>query len=162
MSQAKISEELVEIYQADQADRENIQQLTPEQLSEIAARDEQRRTRVMEIVGQGQLQSAEDYFHAAMVLQHGKGPEEYLLAHELATIAGFKDHKIGKWLSAATLDRFLQSLGRPQQFATQYRREENGVWTLEPLDRSLPEAIRAEYGVPPLAEQSKRIDEMNQ
>jgi hypothetical protein len=161
MAQADVSRELSEIYQADQADRQNIQQLTPEQWSAIAARDEQRRARVMEVVGQAQLQSAEDYFHAAMVLQHGKEPEEYLLAHELATIAGFKDHKIGKWLSAATLDRFLQSLGRPQRFATQYRREENGVWTLEPLDPSLPDAIRAEYGVPPLAEQSKRVEEMN-
>ena len=161
MSAVHISQELAGFYQADQADRQNIQQLTPDQLSEIAARDEQRRARVMEMVGRGQLQSAEDYFHAAMVLQHGKEPEEYLLAHELATIAGFKDHKIGKWLSAATLDRFLHSLGRPQQFATQYRREENGVWTLEPLDRSLPETIRAEDGVPPLAEQSKRVEGMN-
>src|SRR5260370_29911397 len=111
-----------------------MQSLPPEQLSDISTRDEQRRARVMEMVGEAQLHSAEGYFHAAMVLQHGKEPEEYLLAHELATIAGFKDHKIGKWLSAATLDRFLQSLGRPKRFATQYRRQENGVWTLEPLD----------------------------
>lgn len=158
MPRASISQELADLYQAD---RQNMPQLTPERLSAIAARDEQRRTRVAEIVAQGQLQSAEDYFHAAMVLQHEHTSEDYLLARELATIAGFKDHKISKWLSAATLDRFLQSLGQPQSFATQYRREENGTWTLEPLDRSLPEAIRAEYGVPPLAEQSKRVDEMN-
>lgn len=161
MSAASISRELAEIYEADQADRQNLPQLTPEQLSAVAARDDQRRARVMEIVLQGQLQSAEDYYHAAMVLQHGKTPDEHLLAHELATIAGFKDHKIGKWLSAATLDRLLESLDRPQQFGTKYRQETNGVWTVEPLDRSLPDAIRAEYGVPPLAEQLKRLEEMN-
>jgi hypothetical protein len=161
MSAASISRELAELYQSDQADRLDIQQLTPEQLTEVAARDEQRRARVTEIVLQGQLDSAEDYFHAAMVLQHGKTPDEHLLAHELATVAGFKDHQIGKWLSAATLDRFLESLDRPQRFGTQYRQETNGTWTLEPLDRSLPDAIRAQYGVPPLAEQLKRLEEMN-
>ena len=34
------------------------------------------------------------------------------------------------------------------------------AWTLEPLDRNLPDAIRAEYGVPPLAEHSKRVEEL--
>jgi hypothetical protein len=161
MSAAQISRELAELYEADQADRQEVQQLRPEQLTAVAARDEDRRARVLEIALQGQLQTAEDYFHTAMVLQHGKTPDEYLLAHELATIAAFKEHKTGKWLSAATLDRFLESLDRPQRFGTQYRLETNGEWTLEPLDRALPDAIRAEYGVPPLAEQQKRLEEMN-
>jgi hypothetical protein len=161
MSTTSISRELAELYEADQADRQNLQQLTPEQLAAMAARDEQRRTRVREIVQQGPLQTAEDYCHAAMVLHHGKTPEEHLLAHELATIAGFKDHQIGRWLCAVTLDRFLGAVGRPQQFGTQYRQEVNGEWTVEPLDRSLPDALRTEYGVPPLGEQLRRLEAMN-
>jgi hypothetical protein len=161
MIQASSSRELAELYQADQADRENLQRLTREQLDAMAEREEQRGVRVREIVQQGQLQSAEDYFHAAMVLHHGKTPEGHLLAHELATIAGFKDHQIGRWLCAVTLDRFLESVGRPQRFCTQYRQEVNGAWTVEPLDRSLPDTIRAEYGVPPLGEQLKRLEAMN-
>lgn len=161
MSPAAVSRELAELYESDQADRENFHQLAPEQLDAVGARDEQRRARVLEMVPQGLLQSAEDYYHAAMVLQHGKTPDEHLLAHVLATIAAFKDHQLGKWLSAATLDRFLESLGHPQRFGTQYRQEPNGAWTVEPLDHSLPDSLRAEHGVPPLAEQLQRLEEMN-
>jgi hypothetical protein len=161
MLQASISRELAEFYEADQAERQNLDQVTREQLEARALRDQERRARVREIVRQGPLPSAEDYYHAAMLLYHGKTPEEQLLAHELATIAGFKNHRFGRWLCAVTLDRFLKSVGRPQQFGTQYRQDTNGQWTLEPMDRSLPEAVRAEYGVPPLAEQSKLLEEMN-
>jgi hypothetical protein len=157
-----VSRELAGIYQADQADRQNFSGLSQEQLRAIGTRDTERRARVAEIVRKGQLQSAEDYYHAAMVFQHGNKPEEYLMAHELATVAGFKGHKGGKWLSAAAMDRFLHSIGRPQRFGTQYKRGGEGPWTQEPYDRSLPDAIRKEYGVPPLAEQAKPLEKLNE
>src|SRR5260370_23331367 len=128
-----------------------MQSLPPEQLSDISTRDEQRRARVMEMVGQAQLQSAEEYFHAAMVLQHGKEPEEHLLAHELATIAGFKDHKSGKWLSAATLDRFLQSLGRPQRSATHHRRHEERPLAAQTPRERFSDRLRPRNRRPPPA-----------
>jgi hypothetical protein len=162
MSQTSISRELAELFQVDQADRQSPDQVSREQLEAMARRDEQRRARVREIVRQGPFPSAEDYFHAAMLLYHGKTSEELLLAHQLATIAGFKGHRLGKWLCAVTLDRFLESVGQPQPFGTQYRRDASGKWTVEPMDHSLPEAVRAEYGVPPLAEQLKRAEAMNQ
>jgi hypothetical protein len=157
-----VSGELLAIYEADQADRQEFLRLGPEELRKVSERDKQRRQRVAEIVGMGQLNSAEDYFHAAMVLQHGEKSEDYLLAHELATVAGFKGHKTGRWLSAAALDRFLHSVGRPQRFGTQYKRDGDRPWTQEPYDRSLHDSVRREYEVPPRGEQAKRLEELNQ
>jgi hypothetical protein len=97
----------------------------------------------------------------ALVYQHGEQPEEILRAHVLATVAGFNGRREARWLSAAALDRFLHRIGRPQVFGTQYQRKENDPWTQEPYDRSLPDTVRAEYGVPPLAEQAKQLADLN-
>jgi hypothetical protein len=60
------------------------------------------------------------------------------------------------------LDRFLHRLGRPQRFGTQYQRKDGGPWTQEPFDRSLPDAVRKEFSVPPLVELEKKTAELNQ
>jgi hypothetical protein len=159
-SQGEVGRELAGLYQADQADRQSVLS-TPEQIRAVASRDRVRRGRVAEIVSKEQLHSAEDYYHAAMIFQHGEKPADYLLAHELATAAGFTGHRGGKRLSAASLDRFFHSIGRPQRFGTQYRRDADGPWTDEPYDRSMPDALRKEYGVPPQAEQKKTLEELN-
>ena len=44
----------------------------------------------------------------------------HLYAHVLATTALGKGFAPAKWLSAATLDRYLQSLKQPQVFGTQF------------------------------------------
>src|SRR2546426_6640847 len=73
-TQMGVSRELAQIYEADQADRENFTRLSPEQQRGMSERDKGRRARVAEIVDKGLLQSADDYFHAAMVFQHGDTP----------------------------------------------------------------------------------------
>lgn len=55
-----------------------------------------------------------------MVLQHASRPEDYLLAHEFCVVALAKGEKSARWLAAATEDRFLMNLKRPQRFGTQY------------------------------------------
>ena len=57
---------------------------------------------------------------APMVLQHASRPEDYLLAHEFCVVALAKGEKSARWLAAATEDRFLMNLKRPQRFGTQY------------------------------------------
>jgi hypothetical protein len=47
-------------------------------------------------------------------------PDDYLLAHELCVVAIGKGEKRARWLAAASEDRFLMALKRPQRFATQY------------------------------------------
>ena len=153
--EASIHRELEEIYRADQKDRESGLGL------HLAPRDAARRQRVLAIVRNGLLKSADDYHNAAMVLQHGAGPEDYLLAHILASIAAFKGRDDARWLSAAALDRYLRSIHRNQVFGTQYVRSGSGPWEQAPFDRKLlPDTIRSEYGVPPLSEQHKKLEEL--
>jgi len=152
---ANISRELEEIYNADQADR------TDGLTQEAAARDVLRKKRVLEIVRSELLQTAADYHHAAMVFQHGDSPEDYLLAHILATAAAFKGREDGRWLSAAALDRFLQSIGRPQVFGSNYRKDGDGPWKQDPIDPGfVTDAIRKEYNARLLAEQRQKLEEL--
>ena len=72
-------------------------------------------------MSQLQLYTGADNYYAAMILQHGEKPEDYLLAHELCIVAISKREAKAKWLAAATEDRFLMMIGHPQRFATQFR-----------------------------------------
>ena len=46
-------------------------------------RDRARQARVKELYATNQLKTGIDYYHAAMVLQHGEVPEDFLLAHRI-------------------------------------------------------------------------------
>lgn len=163
-AESPVSAELRALYEADQKARTGVDfgKLTPAEIDALASGDEQRRARVLELARAGALATAADQFHAAMVLQHGDDPSHFLLAHVLATAAAISGHDAGKWLSAAALDRYLQRSGAPQVFGTQFQRP-GAAWTLEPLDAELlPDAVRAAFGVPALAEAKKRAAAMNQ
>lgn len=89
---------------------------------------------------QGEVRTGLDYYNAALIYQHGKTPDDYLLAHVLALDAISLGTKEGRWLAAATLDRYLQSIEKPQIFGTQFHTE-NGVLTQPPpLHPSYPTA----------------------
>lgn len=156
------SAELKELYEADQADRTWESAPTPEEWKEITVRDEARRDRVLDLIRSSALRSADDYFHAALVLQHAEGSEEIMLAHILATVAGFKGHEEARWLSAASLDRYLHRLGKAQLLGTQYvRASKDAPWSQGGYDSWLPDSIRAEFGVPPLEDQKARVEKLN-
>ena len=156
------SAELEELHDADQADRSFTKPPSPDHWKGIAERDKQRRDRVMELIKAGSLETADDYYHAAMVLQHGEGSEDILIAHILSTVAGFKGHETGRWLSAAALDRYLQRIDQPQRLGTQYLRSGPDVpWSQDPYEDWLPDSVRAAYGVPTLESQQQRVEEMN-
>ncbi|GEM_PF-615982 len=153
-------QELARLYQADQDVRLK-KPLDSDNIKTLIEQDRQRRVRVKEWVSAGALKTANDYFHAAMIMQHGEEPEDFMLAHELATVAGFKGNKTGRWLSAASWDRLLQRLGRGQRFGTQSCRTVDKPWTMEPLDTGLPDSVRREYDVPTLEESRRRLEERN-
>lgn len=162
VADSAISRELRELYEADQADRQFSTAPTLEQLEKMAEGDRVRRSRVWELVHAGALVDAADYYHAAMVLQHGDGSEDILIAHILATVAAYKGDERGRWLSAAALDRYLHRTDQPQRLGTQYVRESaDAPWTQGAYIDRLPDSIRREFGVQPLAEQKKRVTEMN-
>jgi hypothetical protein len=145
----RVSQELDALFKADQADR-NYQSLSSQQIEVAKARDAQRTLRVRAIVQKETLETAQDYVHAAAILQHGLVAEDFITAHILATIAGYKGSSVGKWLAAAALDRYLQFIGRAQVFGTQGLKE--------PYDKTvISDTIRKLHCVLPLNEQHPSV-----
>ena len=79
-----------------------------------------RQKRVREMLNEGTVRTTNDYVWASFIFQHGQTPDDYLLAHVLGMIAASKGDKMGRWIAAATLDRYLQSIRQPQVFGTQF------------------------------------------
>jgi hypothetical protein len=148
--------ELGAIYLADQRDREDVDvgRLTP---GEMVERDRIRRCRVDELVAEGELATADDYFHAAMIFQHGGSLAYFWRAHELALRAAELGHEgeawwcSARWLAAAAYDRWLMWQGKPQKYGTQYA-VENGEKLLWEVDPDTTDEERAKWNVPCLAD----------
>src|SRR3954451_13798212 len=79
-----------------------------------------RRVEIRKLLEEGKITSGEDFSDAALIFQHGQTPEEFLFAHVLALEALIRGGSAGKWIVAATLDRYLQAVNQPQVFGTQY------------------------------------------
>src|SRR5262249_31322927 len=79
---AQDNEELARLFREDQDDRKGA-----DIDSVVEPRDRPRQARVLELYKGNQLQTGADHYHAAMVLQHGRTHEDYLLAHELCVVA---------------------------------------------------------------------------
>jgi len=92
-----------------------------------------------------------------MILQHSDIADDYLLAHELCVAAISKEDKRGKWLAAASEDRFLMTIARPQRFATQFRCDgPNCEFRLYKMDEGVTDELRRVLDVPSLAEAKAR------
>lgn len=161
-SATKDNPELARMMDEDQADR------TPDDAKSIdwkivGPRDAARLKRVKELYAQNKLQTGADYYHAAMILQHGDVAEDYLLAHEFCVVAISKGDKRAKWLAAASEDRFLMNIDRPQRFATQFRCDgpPNCEYHLYKLDPGVTDELRKGLDVPSLAEAKAREARMN-
>jgi hypothetical protein len=157
-----INGELARITQEDQADRSVDD---PEKIDweKVSKRDAERRARVYEIIKAGQLKASDDYFNAALVLQHGDRPDDYDMANKLAAKAAELDpnNATARWLAAAAKDRYLWSVGKPQIYGTQFKIVD-GKWTIDPIDeKAVTDEERQRQGVPTLADTRKRLDQMN-
>ncbi|QXT35053.1 hypothetical protein KV697_14930 [Sphingomonas sanguinis] len=145
--------EMTAIFEADQKDR-----MTPSiDWAVVGAADKARLARTQQLLDSGALQSGDDFYHAAFLFQHGSRPEDYLKAHLLAMIAAARGKPGAVWIASATLDRYLQSIGKPQVLGTQFMVPDEGKTTQEPYDRTLiSDALRKALRVPSLAEQEKQ------
>jgi hypothetical protein len=147
--------EMTAIFEADQADR--VGGGAAIDWSVVGPRDTARRARTLALLDAGALRSGDDYWHAAFVFQHGDEPNDYLLAHTLALIAAARGRPDATWIAAATLDRYLQNIGRSQIYGTQFRSPAGQPTTQEPYDRALvSDALRQALGVPAQVDQERQ------
>jgi hypothetical protein len=147
----------------------------------VEKRDAERRKRVREMLARDEVKTAQDFHDASFIFQHSQEPKDYLLAHVLAVEAVIKGDDSSKWISAATLDRYLQAIGQPQVFGTQYP-DKNYLFfmthktdpaaikaykpqtgkTQEPYDQNvLSNSVRIGFCVPGTEQQEKNLAEFN-
>jgi hypothetical protein len=148
------SAEMLQIYDADQKDRED-GNVAGIDWSVVGPRDAARRKRVSELLLQGKIVTGKDYERAAFVYQHGDTSDDILMAHVLAVTSIGKGNLEARWIAAAALDRFLHRVGQPQIFGTQFTTKNLDAakpdWTMEPYNRTLlSPALREANCVPDL------------
>jgi hypothetical protein len=139
----------------DQADRDDSK--GPVDWPKVAARDLARQKEARHLLDVGEIRTDQDYFNTGLLFQHSQRPEDYLLAHVLAMGASVRGNSDARWLFAVTLDRFLNSISRPQIFGTQF---ETTAWNPEITQKNLDpnllsDGLRAGMCIVPLATLSK-------
>lgn len=156
---AQDNAELAALFTADQASR----QAATIDWAVVNAADAERRAAVMSILKVGGIRSAADYYHAAMIFQHGDSEDDIRLAHSFATIsAAMERSPASNWLMAASWDRLMLRFEQPQWYGTQYVRNESGKWVLYKVQPgAVTDQQRTAWSVPSLAEAQKRVSEMN-
>jgi hypothetical protein len=174
-NQPKVSPAIHQLFIEDQEESpgaaNGMSKLTEE---EYNARLKVRESKVKALLAAGELETGEDFNEAAFIFNHGNNPDDCLFAHVLAMEAVLKGSNGAKWTEAATLDRYLQSIGRPQVFGTQYpldpklphRKASPGPFltgrTLAPYDEQfLPDSARLDFCVPVLATQKQNVAMFN-
>lgn len=158
------NQELLKLVVADQWDRgmdmfSGRQVKAPESLDwkQIEKRDAERRAAVRAMLKAGQIQTGREYQFAAILFQHSARHDDLQTAHILASTAVAKGNQQARWLAAASFDRLLWNMNRPQVFGTQFKQEsQTAAWTMDPYDReSIADALRAAWCVVGLAEQEE-------
>lgn len=156
-----------QLFEEDQNDRHGAMSAGPEQWKKISERDTERRRAAHELMDAGALKTGEDFEDASIIFQHGDRPQDYLLAHVLAMAAMAKGDAQARWIAAATMDRYLQSLKQPQIFGTQYawagmKPKPHGA-TQAPYDKNLlSDALRREFCVATFGGQQRNVAAMAQ
>lgn len=152
------SREVEQLFAADQAARDNPAAID---WKVVAPQDEARRVRAKALLASGTLTTADDFYHASVIFQHGNDAKDYLVAHTLAVAAAARGREDAALMAAMSLDRYLQAAGQPQIYGTQYKTPDRRNTTQEPYDRTLvSDALRQALGVPIQAEHEVRRREI--
>jgi hypothetical protein len=109
----------------------------------------------------GLLETAENYYGAALLFQHGRTPADFALARALAERAAALGHPKAKRLAALAEDRYLVRMGKPQRCGTQFSCTSGQGWRLDPVDSAVSDAERVARGVDPLPVMQSRIVQLN-
>lgn len=116
---------LVDLVEADQKIRST---------GQFDLKSDMERLKAVELIeSNGELHTSVDYFNAAIIFQHGNNSSHYLKAHNLSKKAFLMDPALtkAKWLSCASADRYLLSIGKAQIWGTQFILDANGERVLQ-------------------------------
>ena len=155
--------ELASMEAADQADRAP----GPNKIDwdVVGKRDASRRAQVTQLLMAGDIRTADDYYNAALIFQHGESVQDIQLALAFATTAVrmTPSNRDAQILMAQAWDRILVKSGKPQWYGTQYQRSKiTGKWELCPTDpTAVSEAQRKAIGLPTVAEAMAHLAEIN-
>lgn len=109
-----VNAELRYMFEMDQSDRNSGRFVLD------STRDQARLQRLLILDRQGLITTAKAQYHAAMILQHGTCPDHFRRAYELADAAAKAQIPNAEWLSHASYDRWMLSIGKPQKYNTQW------------------------------------------
>lgn len=126
----------------------------------MRGRDLKRRERVMALVAANELHAAEDYYHAAWIMNHGDTADDARNAHVLALRSSDLGYRPARWLAAASYDRWQMYQGKPQKYGTNYLYDglRDRLWDVDP---NTTDEERAKWDVPPLEEQLRKAEDAN-
>jgi hypothetical protein len=138
----------------------------------LSAEDRGRREQVRSMLAAGVVKTAEDYYNAALIMQHGQAPDDFRLAFSLATVSATMDpesqgfqpaYKTSKWLKAAAWDRLMMNLNKPQWYGTQFQRKDGSAkWEFYALDEAaVSDDERKSLGVMTREQALAKLAEMN-
>ena len=157
---------LAELFQADQAERAGFAAAATskarmvEYAKQLAVHDAARRAEAEDALHRGRLHTANDYYMAAMLMQHGQRTRDYELAHALATVVAAlaPDDDKSRWLAAASMDRLLVSRHQPLWYGTQpvcevgKSSDAQVAFRLDVAEGAVDDGERAAAGIAPLEE----------
>lgn len=151
--------ELKQMYQADQSARVS----SSIDWAALNKQDSLRRRRLYELIKEGKLQTGQDYYHSAMILQHGNDTTASAMTVQLMKKALALDSTKNKWLLAAAIDRDLMLRNEPQIYGTQFIKSGKDIkWERYKIDSTkVSDEERKSYRVETLAEQRQKEWLMN-
>jgi hypothetical protein len=133
-------------------------------MQSVVARDKLRRARVEELMAPNTARTAADYFHAAVVLQHGRDTAASLKAHAWAkrAVELGSTEPLAKGLIAGSWDQYLYGKGLPQWYGTIIRgglREPARLYDIDTTKVTDQERLR--LGLRTLAQMRAAVDSLN-
>lgn len=151
--------ELAQMYREDQAARMAV----PIDWNTLNWQDSIRRNRVNDLIKEGKLLTGKDYYHSAMIFQHGNDTIASAMAVSHIKKAITLDSTVNKWLLAAAIDRDFMRRNQPQVYGTQFiKMGDNAPWERYKIDTTkVTDAERQYYHVETLAQQRQKERNMN-
>ncbi|KTF10027.1 hypothetical protein [Pseudoalteromonas sp. H105] len=165
--------DVIALYKEDQTVRTHLRSLPKDEVRKYITEvmlpgDKARLSQVESLLNSTDSLSSEEYFAAAMIMQHGSEPKHYKMAMELSKKSASLDpnNKSANWLSCAAEDRYLLKIGKSQVWGTQLNRKMNAdgtheIYYLENFNKNArPDEQRKLCGIPTLAEIESRLEAM--